>query len=127
MVNLILLGTSGEPEPAPALSGELQAEDLEGEIATLLPQVTRQDDDVSQEPEPGYEDELDPFAPPMELLGVITGGKKDLAIIKARQTTYIVSTGEQIAGGWELVEINRTSVRLKNGTEEVVIGLGAMN
>lgn len=119
------LGPPGETESPPGFSGDLNPEDLEREIANLLPQVTRQEDETLEEPGLVNGEEMDPFALPMELQGIITGGKKDLAIIKARQTTYIVSTGEQIAGSWELMEINRDSVRLKNGTEEIVIALGS--
>ncbi|HHW06216.1 MAG TPA: hypothetical protein GXX34_01565 [Clostridia bacterium] len=125
VVNISLLGP-GEPGP-PNVSGDLKPEDLEREIASLLPQTSRQEEQGAGELGTNSAGDVDPFALPMELQGVITGGKKDLAIIKARQTTYIVSTGEQIAGSWELVEISRDAVRLKNGSEEIVIVLGSRN
>ena len=116
-----------EPEPPPSgLAGELNPGDLNQEIAQLLPQLERQDDETIEVEEGAITwEEIDPFALPMELMGVVTGGKKDLAIIKARQTTYIASKGERIAGSWELVEINRHSVRLKSDTEEILIELGS--
>lgn len=126
VVNFWLLAP-GEPDPPPSrVSGELNPEDINQEIAQLLPQTERQDDETAEEEEIAVTwEEVDPFALPMELMGVVTGGKKDLAIIKARQTTYIASKGERIAGSWELVEINRHSVRLKSDTEEILIELGS--
>ncbi|HHY60739.1 MAG TPA: hypothetical protein GX504_08980 [Clostridia bacterium] len=125
VVNLSLFRTSGELATPAALPGEQAVEDLPEETASLLPQLTRQEEESVAGLGSAYVEGIDPFALPMELHGVVTGGKKDVAIVKARHTTYIVSTGEQVAGGWELVEIKRDSVRLSNGAEEIVLGLRA--
>jgi hypothetical protein len=121
---VVNLGLSINEEPPPkGIAGEIEPGDLNREIAQLLPQLARQEDEVLEEKNTFNWEEVDPFALPMELVGIVTGGNRDLAIIKARHTTYIASQGEKIADTWEVVEINRDSVRLKGDTEEIVVEL----
>lgn len=120
-VNLGLNAPTGQQPPAP--SADIKPEDLNKEIAQLLPQLERENDVPETEENTSLWDGIDPFAMPMALVGVVVGGNKDLAIIEARHTTYIASQGETVAGIWEVVEINRDTVRLKSDNQEIVIGL----
>lgn len=100
---------------------------LNKDLVQVLPQLERNDPFQADEGE-ADKDWLkiaDPFALPVELVGLIFGGRGgDLAIIKARKTTYIAGIGEKIAGAWEVMEINQNSVRLKSEIKEIVVELG---
>jgi hypothetical protein len=94
------------------------------ELAEVLPQLERIESVLGSPEKETPPVGIDPFALPIELQGIVTGGPgEDLAIIKARQTTYIVGPGDKIAGDWEVAAINRNSVQLNREEKEIVLEL----
>lgn len=120
-VNFFLNKEELDEVSRPETGVELEIADLEKEVTDLLPQLERREGSDQEGEQEHASPSNDPFSMPMELVGVITGAGNDLAIIKARQTTYIATIGERIAYNWEVVEINRDSVRLKDDGNEIII------
>ncbi|MCL6638669.1 MAG: hypothetical protein K6T80_03175 [Firmicutes bacterium] len=62
----------------------------------------------------------EPFAGAVVLKGILTGGGgKDLAIIEAGQTSYIVGKGDRVAGNWVVASISADAVVLTSGGQEL--------
>lgn len=115
----IFLGPGATPEPT--ATGFREPPD---EVAEILPQLKRLETEQSPDDRQDFSAVWSPFSSPMEVQGIITGGRGgDLAIIRANSASYIVSVGETVAGVWEVQEINRNSVRLTRENEEIVIEL----
>lgn len=91
---------------------------LENEQVEVLPRVERMDDEPSLKP-------MDPFAAPPLLVGVLLGGGgDDIAIIEAGGKTFIVKTGEMIAGLWKVAEIHKDRVVISIGGQQTILSLG---
>lgn len=122
------LQDSSEDGELQALAEDGTAEDSEGEgegegeeaDAEMLPQTTRA---LERE---GNAEVRDPFAGPILLNGLITGGEGgDLAIIETSQATYVVKEGERIDDYWTLKEIGHQKVVLEAGDERFNLSFDA--
>lgn len=107
-------GENGQLEQASADSPDTQVPDDENESsAEVLPQTTR----MNRNGEEGSS-VRDPFAGPIVLTGLITGGQgQDLAIIETSRATYVVKEGERIDDYWTLKEISSGRVVLEGEGE----------
>lgn len=121
-INLALQKTT-QTDSAPQVPN-LTAQQMEKDLVQILPQLERKEEGNLAEQKDYLNGVLDPFSIPMELLGIITG-ESDLVILKAQQVSYILSLGDKIADTWELTQINRNSIVLKNGTKEIIVELAA--
>jgi len=105
------------PAAAPAAAEEDEAP-ATAEPATVLPQIKR-------EGEQNPEIEIitrDPFASPLKLTGIVTGGAGgSMAIVESGGTAYIVAAGEMIAKYWSVQEITDDTVFLTSADGEVVL------
>ncbi len=117
-IRFFLQGSTQTPV-IPGIPG-LTEQQLQDELAQILPQLERQEGGQLTPSQDYLEAVVDPFSAPIELLGVIKG-EQDLAIIKAQQVSYILAIGDKIADTWELTEINRDYIVLNNETREITI------
>lgn len=101
---------------------DLNGKQIKEDLVQILPQLQRNEDPDSVSQLDYFKNISDPFSTPVELLGIITG-EQDLVIIKAQQVSYILALGDKIADAWELTQINRSSVTLKNDTKEIIVEL----
>lgn len=83
----------------------------------VLPQLERMETEGKLQP-------FDPFAAPPQLVGVLAGGGEAIAIIEAGGNTYIVKTGELVAGLWKVTEIQRDQAVIVLEETETVLQLG---
>jgi len=97
--------SEGEKKAAPSL--------------TYLPDTEREKDGQNGDLKTSLRD---PFTGAVVLKGIIRGGDKDFAIIEAGQTAYVVSTGDNVAGGWTVKGIDKDNVILKAGKQELRLG-----
>ena len=82
-----------------------------GDEASVLPQTRRDNGQIQ-----GLgELTRDPFATPLKLTGIATGGAGgSMAIVESGGTTYIVSTGDMIDGFWSVIGITDDTVSLSS-------------
>lgn len=122
-VNLALSKPSSEaiaPEPSTVAAAAIGKNSVE-----ILPQKQRQE--ANQERAYTELPLTDPFAGPMELLGIINGGPgEDLAIIQVDNGTCMVQPGDLVLNTWEVIEISQGEVLLKAGEKEAALRLRPM-
>ncbi|MEW6540174.1 MAG: hypothetical protein AB1402_00985 [Bacillota bacterium] len=108
------------PNPqAPPATGT----DKAGQAYEVLPETKRP---LDPPPEETSERKpiKDPFAAPLELVGVILGGRGgDLAIIEAGGAAYVVSEGDLVQSVWTVAEIGPGTVLLTSGEQELMLSL----
>lgn len=87
-----------------------------GQSLTFLPDTEREKKDQGD----STISFRDPFAGAVVLKGILTGGGgKDLAIIEAGQTAFIVGLGDKVAGSWLVTGISADAVVLTAGNQEL--------
>jgi hypothetical protein len=91
-----------------------------GGEAAVLPQTRRDNGQIQ-----GLGELIrDPFATPLKLTGIATGGAGgSMAIVESGGTTYIVSTGDAIDDFWSVVNITHDTVSLSSEQGEVTLRL----
>lgn len=119
---------SGKPAPEQAgapvevAAGQEEKEDKEikdAESAEVLPQTARDTADFFDRARAP-----DPFAGPLVLSGIITGGGgSDLAIIQTAAASYVVSEGDIVDEYWTVDTISSDGVLLKAEEREVALKL----
>lgn len=112
-----LLKQRSGPDP---LNNGAAGNNNDAETGEVLPQTIR---------EPANADDAiwfsrDPFAAPLKLTGVISGGWGDpIAIIESGSAAYIVSVGDIINDVWTVAQIVNDTVVLKAPDREVKLQL----
>ncbi len=90
------------------------------DIAQMLPQNRR--DTVSESEAIWFA--RDPFASPLKLTGIVTGGWGELmAIVESGSTATIVTAGDMVGEVWTVIEIKNDSVILQAADREVILQL----
>jgi hypothetical protein len=118
---LVVVGIStifilNRPTAKPVTTGSTNT----GEAAEVLPQVQR-DNGLT-----GGSDLFarDPFAAPLRLTGLITGGAGgSMAIVESSGTTYVVIVGDVIDEFWTVLKISLEEVLITSGDREVSLRL----
>lgn len=89
-----------------------------GGEAAVLPQTRRDSGQIQ-----GLGELIrDPFATPLKLTGIATGGAGgSMAIVESGGATYIVSTGDMIDDFWSVVKITDDAVSLSSEQGEVTL------
>lgn len=95
------------------------------EVAEVLPQQRREVNDTSDSASwNAFEPALDPFADPMRLTGIVTGGRGgSMAIIESSGTSYIVSVGDYVDDLWAVRDITGSMVIMRAYNQEVYLYL----
>lgn len=120
--SIYLVKSNKAPGQPPTPSGSREAETKEnGEV---LPQSRR---DLSLD---GAGETIwfgrDPFATPLKLTGIVTGGfGDDLAIIESGSAAYIVKVGDVVDEVWTVTKIGKDTVELKTADREIKLQLAA--
>ena len=66
----------------------------------------------------------DPFATPLKLTGIVTGGFGDaMAIIESGSAAYIVTVGDVVEEIWTVTQISRDAVDLITADREIKLQL----
>ncbi len=112
-----------------AAVGDRESENLatgdETEVAgsvEVLPQQKRTDDDEQEVGWTGFEANVDPFADPMKLTGVVTGGRSGaMAIIESSGTSYIVAEGDYVDDLWAVRIVTLDYAVLRAHNQEVTL------
>jgi hypothetical protein len=118
-IYLINLNKSPGQQPAPSGPSGVQPGEESGEV---LPQSRR------TLPFDGSEEEIwfgrDPFATPLKLTGIVTGGFGDaMAIIESGSAAYIVTVGDVVEEIWTVTQISRDAVDLITADREIKLQL----
>lgn len=109
-------GAPGEQGQGAGVPGDGE-DDGQPEEAEVLPQPQRGLGEDKGTPR-------DPFAGPLELVGVLLAGSgRSLAIIEAEDASYVAGEGEIVAGSWRVEEIHRDYVLLKSGSQGLTLYL----
>lgn len=122
---LVVLGIStifvlNRPATKPVTAESGNAEEAPGDEAEVLPQ-TRRDNGETQSMDVFFRD---PFASPLKLTGIVTGGSGGaMAIIESSGTTYVVTAGDVINEFWTVLTISQEAVLLNAGDREVNLRL----
>ncbi len=88
----------------------------------VLPQIIRSD--ISE----AIEQEKDPFESPMKLVGVVYSNMKSTAIIEWGGYSYILGLNDTVGNSkWEVARIEKDSITLDNGSENMVLVLTEKN
>ncbi len=115
------------PEPIPPLDGNDTAirDEPANDVAEVLPQDRREDEDFDEDEMLPLEPRgSDPFADPMRLTGIVSGGWGGaMAIIESSGTSYIVSVGDYIDDLWVVRKISNDDVILRAYNQEVSLYL----
>lgn len=124
-----------------SVAGDREAEEknqedegVEGlEKAEVLPQQKREDNDYEYEEDGEYLDDdaqdvfgasIDPFAEPMKLTGIVTGGRGGvMCIIESSGNSYIVSEGDYVDDLWAVSEVDAERAVLRAHDKEVTLYL----
>ncbi|MEW6276902.1 MAG: hypothetical protein AB1556_17555 [Bacillota bacterium] len=95
-----------------------------GPAYTVLPETKRPLAEGAEKSTPSADagQTVDPFAGPMVLRGVITGGGGSLAIVEVGGAACIVRESEIVADVWTVKEIKDRQVVLAAGDEELYLG-----
>ena len=109
---------------------EVEGEDLvnssEEEPAQkeLLPQLERISEGLGNNQESSG-NVLDPFSGSLRLTGILIAKTREenKAIIESTNTSYIVKSGDIVAGYWDVHSVESTSVLLKNKDDELTLEL----
>ncbi|ACA59478.1 hypothetical protein Daud_0966 [Candidatus Desulforudis audaxviator MP104C] len=97
--------------------------DKAGQAYEVLPKTKRPLDPVPEET-PKRKQVKDPFIGPLELAGVILGGRGgNLAIIEAGDAAYVVSEGDLVQSVWTVSKIDKDTVLLTAGEQELELSL----
>ncbi len=109
-----------KPAPKTAAAGGGGAESGSGTEAEVLPQITRHDRQAQ-----GFDIfSRDPFATPLRLTGICTGGAGgSMAVIESGGTVYTVTVGDMIDGFWTVQAISGEGVLLAAEGREVTLSL----
>lgn len=93
--------------------------DKAGQAYELLPEIKRPLDPSSEE-NPERRQVKDPFIGPLELAGVVLGGRGgNLAIIEAGDAAYVVSEGDLVQSVWTVSKIGPDTVLLIAGEQQL--------
>lgn len=104
----------------PSTPGSGNPTDISGDEAEMLPQSKR-DNGQTQNFEVFSRD---PFASPLKLTGIVTGGTGgSMAIVESSGTTYVVSVGDVIDDFWTVLKITHEMVLLTAGDRDVSLRL----
>lgn len=84
----------------------------------VLPQIIRSDNSEA------VEQKKDPFESPMELTGIVYSNIKSTAIIEWGGYSYIIELNDIIGNSkWKVTRIEKESITLDNGSENIVLVL----
>jgi len=110
------LGSSGP-------DGSARVDDQEtAEEAIVLPQQVRNEDFEGESSWALFRPTTDPFAGPMKLTGVVTGGRGgSTAIIEAGGSSYIVFEGDYVEDFWAVRLITADMVVLRAADQEIFL------
>ncbi len=127
VVVLIVYSNPGVAKPGesvPALA-ESTNPGLQGNPVEILPQTERPTDKGTDSGKEGSSETLknDPFSGPLKLVGVLTGGGKDMAVIESGGRSYVLQKGDVLEGGMTVESVASNEVRLKDGDREVSVKL----
>lgn len=120
---LIVAGIStifilNRPTAKPVTTGSGNTTTVSGEEAQVLPQTKR---DNGQNLDPFTRD---PFASPLKLTGIITGGPGgSMAIVESGGTSYVVTVGDLLDEFWTVLKITQEVVLLTAGDRDVSLRL----
>ena len=120
-IYLLNLNKAPGQSPTPAASRDAESG---GESGKVLPQSRR---DLSLD---GAGEEIwfgrDPFATPLKLTGIVTGGfGEDLAIIESGSAAYIVKVGDVVDEIWTVTKISKDAVEVKTADRESKLQIDA--
>ncbi len=116
LVTMRHLAAETEPGGENQISNDQDA----AEIAEVLPQQIRSDQDGAERSWSVFNPGADPFGGPMKLTGVVIGGRSgSMAIIESSGTSYIVSEGDYVDDLWAVRLITRGTVILRAHNQEV--------
>jgi len=93
--------------------------------AEVLPQQRRDSGDLTEGVLwSSYQPMVDPFADPMRLTGILSGGRgRSMAIIESSGTSYIVLEGDYVDDLWAVREISAEMVIMRAYNQEVSLFL----
>jgi hypothetical protein len=124
IVSLFLAGRQGASDQAgssPDGSG-LDSEQESADEAIVLPQQVRNEDFDGETSWQLFRSNNDPFAQPMKLTGIVTGGRGgSTAIIEAGGSSYIVFEGDYVYDYWAVRLIAGDMVVLRAGDQEIFL------
>jgi hypothetical protein len=124
LLSLVLVGNrvvSDRGDGSP--DGSSRVDDQEtAEEAIVLPQQVRNEDFEGESSWQLFRPTLDPFAEPMKLTGVVTGGRGgSTAIIEAGGSSYIVFEGDYVEDYWAVRLITADMVVLRAADQEIFL------
>ncbi len=132
VLNLYIFGDDMVNDDPEDEQKEVSEEEIdEKDALDMLPDTGVDEAEEELDPDDVY-DELkeddtafaDPFSGPMELKGVVhEGGRESYAIVSADENSKVVTRGDTIFDGWEVIEIRENSIILEIGDRSTEIKL----
>ena len=127
---LMIIFNGSQPDTAagsiPALSEDRRSGKAADtiEIAEVLPQQRRNDGSMQEGTWIPVSPYIDPFADPIKLTGIATGGAGwSMAIIESGGSSYIVSVGDYVDDLWAVLDIKSEQVILRAYNQEITLFL----
>lgn len=123
LYSIIMLTDKAGPEQVPTqpgTTGDILLNSDSADMAEVLPQMQRSNEESEDGVLFSLNPIMDPFAEPMKLTGVVIGGRGGaMAIVESSGTSYIVSVGDYVDDLWAVYQITRGTAVLRAQGQEI--------